>query len=111
MYRHCVTDPPPALISPLVTATMEHAHGQGSAPDHHERRFITMDHGGGGGPVPVAASPPNPNIVPLPNLGDFGRFLHAPGLNLHAFLYMFPLYEPRGAPPLRGRPTAAQHAV
>ena len=60
MYRHCVTDPPPALISPLVTATMEHAHGHGSAPDHHERRFITMDHGGGGGPVPVAASPNKP---------------------------------------------------
>jgi len=36
MYRHCVTDPPPALISPLVTATMEHAHGHGSAPDHHD---------------------------------------------------------------------------
>ena len=60
MYRHCVTDPPPALISPLVTATMEHAHGHGSAPDHHETRFITMDHGGGGGPVPVAASPNKP---------------------------------------------------
>ena len=52
MYRHCVTDPPPALISPLVTATMEHAHGHGSAPDHHETRFITMDHGGGGGSGP-----------------------------------------------------------
>ena len=63
MYRHCVTDPLPALIfkfqviSPLVMATMEHAHGHGSEPDHDERRFITMDHGGGGGPVPVAASP------------------------------------------------------
>ena len=64
MYRHCVTDPPPALISPLVTATMEHAHGHGSAPDHHERRFITMDHGGGGGPVPVA-----PNTIKVPTVG------------------------------------------
>ena len=64
MYRHCVTDPPPALISPLVTATMEHAHGHGSAPDHHETRFITMDHGGGGGPVPVAASPNKPQHRP-----------------------------------------------
>ena len=66
MYRHCVTDPPPALISPLVTATMEHAHGHGSAPDHHETRFITMDHGGGGGPVPVAASPAKPQHRPTP---------------------------------------------
>ena len=70
MYRHCVTDPPPALISPLVTATMEHAHGHGSAPDHHETRFITMDHGGGGGPVPVAASPAKPQHRPTP-ISDF----------------------------------------
>lgn len=71
MYRHCVTDPPPALISPLVTATMEHAHGHGSAPDHDETRFITMDHGGGGGPVPVAAIPAKPQH--RPNLKS-GRF-------------------------------------
>jgi hypothetical protein len=57
MYRHCVTDLPPALISPLVTAAMAHAHGHGSAPDHHERRFITLNHGGGRGPVLIAASP------------------------------------------------------
>ena len=77
MYRHCVTDPPPALISPLVTATMEHAHGHGSAPDHHETRFITMDHGGGGGPVPGAASPNKLQHRPNLKLGDFGRFLRA----------------------------------
>ena len=75
MYRHCVTDPPPALISPLVTATMEHAHGHGSAPDHHETRFITMDHGGGGGPVPVAASPAKPQHRPTPKSGRFWSFL------------------------------------
>ena len=69
MYRHCVTDPPPPLISPLVTADMAHAHGHGSAPDHHERTFITLNHGDGGGPVPVAASPHKWQIVPFPNLG------------------------------------------
>ena len=78
MYRHCVTDPPPALISPLVTATMEHAHGHGSEPDHDERRFITMDHGGGGGPVPVAASPHKRQHAPLLKKGDFGPVLRAP---------------------------------
>ena len=86
MYQHCVTDPPPALISPLVTATMEHAHGHGSAPDHHETRFITMDHGGGGGPVPVVASPNKPQHRPNLKSGRFslvGFYVHPVLMMLH----------------------------